>query len=108
MRIKGVGVDIESVERFRKLPYVENKLFYQGIFTPKEIRYCLSRANPYPHFAGRFAAKEAVIKASDKKCGMKNIEILNQRNSQPFVNRKNFLVSISHAADYAIAVAVRQ
>ena len=115
MNIIGLGVDIEDIGRFRKLQFPKNKSFYQKIFTPREIKYCLSRPDPYPSFAARFAAKEAVIKALPALGGalpksVKNfhaIEIL-MKNKKPQVSLKGFkiLVSLSHEKDKAIAMAI--
>ena len=60
MIIKGIVVDIESISRFRMMPFVKHKNFYKRIFTEREIMYCLSKMNPYQHFAVRFCAKEAL------------------------------------------------
>ena len=110
----GIGVDIEEVGRFRKLPYKDNQSFYKQIFTPNEIRYCLSKADFYQHVAARFAAKEAVIKAlgDSSVYRAKGIEIINDKKGKPLVNRqtsnvkRQFLISLSHTKEYAIAVAL--
>lgn len=113
--IKGVGIDMESVEHFRSRPYAKNRVFYQKIFTSAEIKYCLGRAEPSQHFAARFAAKEGVIKALGKKeVSLKKIEIISKKNGQPTVKiqdtrdkkQTKILISLSHTKDYAIAVAV--
>ncbi|MEK7501061.1 MAG: holo-ACP synthase [Patescibacteria group bacterium] len=124
----GIGVDIEEVGRFRKLPYKDNQSFYKQIFTPNEIRYCLSKADFYQHIAARFAAKEAVIKAlgDSSVYRVKGIEIINDKKGKPQVkfsifnfqfskNRSKLqttncklqiLVSMSHVKDYAVAMAL--
>ena len=60
--IVGIGVDVVEIDRIRKIAE-RRKGFLSKIFVPEEIEYCQSRRNPYPHFAARFAAKEAVFKA---------------------------------------------
>jgi len=71
-----IGVDIEDISRFSKLSYTSKKSFYDKIFTKKEIKYCLSKKNPYPHFTVRFCAKEATIKAlENSNLSLKEIEI---------------------------------
>ena len=70
-----IGVDIVDVARFRRLDYSSSKRFYERVFTPKEIKYCLSYEDSAPHFAATFAAKEAVYKAMNKICEVKLIEI---------------------------------
>ena len=112
--ILGIGVDIEDIDRFRKLPYKKNKSFYEKIFTKKEIVYCLKKTDPYPSFAVRFAAKEAVIKAlPDKNKKFKSaksfqsVEIL-MRWKKPYIkiNGKNIFISLSHEKEKAIAFAI--
>ena len=109
--IRGIGVDIAEVKRFRKLPYKSNFSFYGKVFLEAEIRYCLSKVDPYPHFAARFSAKEAIIKATNKKVSnLENIEISNSGNGYPRAKVKNIkgkiLISLSHTKDQAIAIAI--
>ncbi len=60
----GLGLDLVEIERVREaLERGSGKRFEQRVFTPHEIAYCRSKADPYPHFAARFAAKEAAMKA---------------------------------------------
>ena len=111
MNIKGIGVDIEAVGRFRKLPYKSNRSFYGKIFTSAEMEYCLSKSDPYPSLAARFAGKEAVIKAGGLKLSdMRDIEILNDKTGQPNVKIKKskaaVLISLSHTKNYAIAFII--
>jgi holo-[acyl-carrier protein] synthase len=109
--IKGVGIDLVEVERFRRLPYKKYRDFYEMIFTARERRYCLEKEDPARHFAARFAAKEAIIKALNLKIGMiPKIEILHDQNGQPQAKIKNqkvkISVSVSHLKDYAVAIAI--
>lgn len=108
--VKGIGVDIADVKRFRKLPFRRNRSFYAEIFTSAEIRYCMAKHDPYPHFAARFAAKEAVIKSSGGRIyGLKRIEIISGQDGKPAVKAKsgkNILVSLSHDGDYAVAFSI--
>ena len=111
MEIKGLGIDIEEVARFRKLPYSGNKDFYAKIFSEKEIEYCLAKKDPYPNFSARFSAKEAIIKATSGKISdMKKIEIINNADGSPKANIKNLkgkiLISLSHTKNQAIAIAI--
>lgn len=111
MSIKGVGVDMESVERFRSKNYRRNLAFYEKIFTSREMKACSGKAEPYQCFASRFCAKEAVVKALNRKVGdLKKIEILNEESGQPVVRLKNtrakIMISMSHTKDYALAVAI--
>lgn len=107
--IKGIGVDIESVGRFKKNKI--NKNFLDLIFTKNEIAYCQKRKNPEKNFAGKFCVKEAISKASDKQFFMKDIEIINEDSGKPKVHikgkkNKKIHCSISHSDKYAIAFAI--
>jgi holo-[acyl-carrier protein] synthase len=61
--IVGTGVDIVEIDRVRKAHRKHGVRFLERFFTDEEIRYCLKKKDPYPSMAGRFAAKEAVLKA---------------------------------------------
>jgi holo-[acyl-carrier protein] synthase len=56
------GIDLVNVARL-KAAIEENPRFEEAVFTAGERAYCRRRADPFPHFAARFAAKEAVLKA---------------------------------------------
>ena len=113
-----IGVDIVEIARFQQLDYSSNKQFYKRVFTPNEIKYCLSLSSPAPHFAANFAGKEAVYKAVNMFCDVKlhNIEILRDKNGSPYVNVHlsheettvplQVNVSLSHSLSHAIAFAV--
>ena len=106
--ITGIGVDIEDISRFREIPFDENKHFYEKIFTKNEIEYCLKKNNPCQHFAVRFCAKEAFIKAMDQKIGdYRSIEVIFNENKPLIVWReiKAFL-SMSHDKDKAISFVI--
>jgi len=66
----------------------------------------------YQHIAGRFAAKEAVLKLFDGGISFKDISIVRDPSGRPFAYVKGFSckidVSISHTDDYAVAVAMRK
>ena len=61
--IIGTGIDIVEIARFRKILTGTGERFLMRVFTSEEQRFCLARRDPAPHFAARFAAKEAVFKA---------------------------------------------
>lgn len=111
-----VGVDIEEIERFN-VDFKKRKNFLERIFTKKELKYCLSKNNPSPHLAARFAGKEAVYKAvfSLKRKGIdfKDIEIIKESAGMPTVkirekSLKSYRISLSitHSKDIAAAFAV--
>ena len=78
-----IGIDIEQVDRFKKLkPHL-----IERVYTKSEIDYCVLRANSYIHFAGMWCAKEAVVKAlNDLSLAVSEIEILHQPNGAPYIN----------------------
>ena len=113
----GIGVDIENIDRFRKLDAVNSSSFLKKVFTGKELDYCFSKRAAAPHLAVRFAGKEAVIKAISSmgkiNPGYRDIEILNTENGVPEVKLTNknlkksqVNVSLSHCEGKAIAFAV--
>ena len=116
-----VGTDIIEVSRIEKLITDKGDKFLNRIYTQNEINYCSSKGvNRYQHYAGRFAAKEAIFKIASKNylCGkrlkFRNIEILNEEDGAPFVNIidntlfscASISISISHIKKYATAVAL--
>ncbi|HZP23251.1 MAG TPA: holo-[acyl-carrier-protein] synthase [Terriglobales bacterium] len=61
--IVGTGIDIAEVSRIAQSIERFGRRFLERVFTPDEIRYCESKANKAERYAGRFAAKEAAMKA---------------------------------------------
>ena len=61
--IVGTGIDIAEVPRVAASIERFGRRFLERVFTPEEIRYCESKANKTERYAGRFAAKEAAMKA---------------------------------------------
>ena len=61
--IVGLGVDIAEVDRIREAINRHGQRFLDRVFTPAEISYCNRHRNSAERFAGRFAAKEAAMKA---------------------------------------------
>ena len=110
------GVDIIDVDRIKILIEKYEDKFLSKVFNKEEQDYCNSKHNPFIHFAGKFAAKEAVMKAvffSRKlsSIGFKDISIINDKNGAPIVfihgnSEKNINISISHTNDQAIAFAI--
>lgn len=106
-----IGVDIEDISRFEN----KNQKFLDRIYTKSEQEYCLSRPNPASHFAVRFCAKEAVIKALSplgiKSPGLGQIEVYHSENKYPKIKLPNSVeydnlavdVSLSHDRTKAIA-----
>ena len=119
--IEGIGVDIVEVKKIRGALRKWGDGFLRKVFTEDEKKYCKSKRFPLLHFAGRFAAKEAIAKALKTgfwRKGLKwtDFEIKNngdgvaevtvgERQKQRLKGRK-VLVSISHCRDYAVANAI--
>ncbi len=60
--VVGIGVDIVEIERIKR-SLEESSTLEKRVFTEREIEYCSKRRARYEHYAGRFAAKEAALKA---------------------------------------------
>ncbi|MAQ86905.1 MAG: holo-[acyl-carrier-protein] synthase [Candidatus Marinimicrobia bacterium] len=111
-----LGNDLVEVSRILSSIDKIGQRFIDRIYTKHEQDYCNSKSKPEIHFAGRFAAKEAVIKAL-KSSGFKKptpfnlIEIKSGSDGEPIV-RFDFpcegqcKVSISHTENHAIASAI--
>ena len=67
--IIGIGVDIVEIKRFSGVMERQKERFLLRLFTPDEQQYCKGYRDPVPHFAARFAAKEAVYKALFPRVG---------------------------------------
>ena len=110
-RNQELGIDLVRIERFREKKFTQNKSFYKKIFTDSEIAYCENFNDPYPHFAGKFALKEATQKSINKNMMFSNIETF-YKNSKPRIRLKNskekydFITSVSHESEYAIAIVL--
>lgn len=61
--IIGLGFDATDIPRVRRMVDEYGDRFLQRVFTAGELAYCTRRRDPAPHLAGRFAAKEAAMKA---------------------------------------------
>jgi len=108
----GIGIDIIEINRFDQKPYPENENFYKKIFHDSEIKYCLNNKNSSQSFAVKFAIKESVIKAINKKIHFLDI-LTGHLDSKPIVSLSsdlsyNFLVSVSHEKHNAVAVVISE
>ena len=119
--IIGIGIDIIEIDRVKKSIDTYGDHFVNKIFTKVERDYCSSKKNIYQHYAARFAAKEAIIKAfSSSKLptfNWQDMEIYNEPDGTPKVNTfgkmkeylsddKNILISLSHSDNYVVGNAV--
>lgn len=115
---QGIGTDIIEVERIRQSIERHGQHFLNRIFTQAEQDYCYKFKDPVLHFAGRFAAKEALAKALGTGFGAElswhDIAILGNGKPEVWLSeaaKKRFkdphlLISISHTASHATAVAL--
>ena len=119
------GVDILQIGKFREI-FTRNENLIPDIFTEKEREYCLSFNDPYSHFAGRFASKEACLKALGKGVSgfgidhvFLEIEVISRASGRPqlllsgWIERiakrrgiTQFTVSISHSSEYCVATVI--
>lgn len=121
--IYGIGIDIVSIRRIERMLERWGPFFTQRVYTPGEIAFCEGRSNPGQHFALRWAAKEAMLKALGLglREGIKwtDIEVVNDPLGRPSLkvhnqakgfltdrNIKSAFVSISHEKHYGIAQVV--
>lgn len=118
--IYGIGNDIIEIDRIAASIARHKQHFLDRVFTKQEQEYCENHRESAQHYAGRFAAKEAVVKAlgTGIRDGISwcSIEILNNGDGKPIVllsleleqrfHSPQILVSISHCRAYASAVAI--
>jgi holo-[acyl-carrier protein] synthase len=85
--IVGLGVDIAEVARIRASIERHGEHFLRRVFTSDEIAYCESHRNKYERYAGRFAAKEAAMKAlgTGWRRGVRwvDLEVVRQPSGRP-------------------------
>ena len=121
--IYGIGTDIVEVSRVEE-KIRKGKGFRELVFTPHEIAYCEQQAAPYEHYAARFAAKEALLKALGTGWGnggvhFNEIEVRNNDAGKPELqltgqaagrytqlNIQQILVSLSHVKATAVAMVI--
>jgi len=115
------GVDITEIPRIKRVLDRYGQRFLNRVFTPDEIAYCRGRA---PNLAGRFAAKEAAMKALGtgvRGVSWKDIEVIRADSGAPSLRlhgraekraerlqMSEMSLSISHSREYAVAVVGAQ
>jgi holo-[acyl-carrier protein] synthase len=126
--IIGTGVDLAEVNRIQAAledPRIGRR-FRDRVFTEKEIAYCeKKRRGKYESYAGRFAAKEAVMKALGRGWGAKvswlDIEVVRARSGKPGIvlhdntarladelGVRSWTVSITHTKEHGLAYVIAQ
>lgn len=120
MSILGTGIDIVECLRIAQMIERHGELFITRVYTDLEIEYCSARKAATQHYAGRWAAKEAVLKALGtgwrRGIAWRDIEVRNDRNGAPSVHLRGgalevmeragirqLHLSISHCRSFAVA-----
>lgn len=123
MSIIGIGTDIIEVPRIALMIEKHGEMFVQRVYTPYEIGYCRLRKSANQHYAGRWAAKEAVLKAigTGWAGGIQwtDIEVRNDVAGRPAISLyhaakgvceargiREIQISISHCRTIAVAYAI--
>lgn len=121
--IVGTGIDIAEVPRVRQSIERFGDRFFQRIYTPREIRYCDSKANRVERYAARFAAKEAAMKALgtgwNHGVRWRDCEVVRLPGGRPNIafhgkaaevaaklGMKNASLSITHTSEQAFAQVI--
>lgn len=121
--IVGTGIDIAEVDRIAAAIERFGERFLRRIFTEAEMRYCDSKANRMERYAGRFAAKEAAMKAigTGWRGGVAwtDFEVRRQPGGRPTMvfhgiaaelasklGVENIALSITHTKDTAMAQVI--
>lgn len=119
----GIGTDIVECLRIAQMIERHGDLFINRVYTPHETQYCQSRKQSTQHFAGRWAAKEAVLKALGtgwvKGISWRDVEVVNEGGGRPLIQLHGgakergeelevglVLISISHCRSHATAYAL--
>jgi holo-[acyl-carrier protein] synthase len=119
--IVGLGIDVEQVARIDDMLARWGERFARRVFTDGERAYCAGRGRPGQHYAARFAAKEAALKALGVPPGLSwhEMEIVSGAGGAPALRLTGqaamaaarlgvvrALVSLTHTDDVAAAVVV--
>lgn len=113
--IQGIGTDITDISRIKKLIDAQGHRFLDKILSSEEIKLIPPKGSEH-YTAGRFAAKEAIVKALGRSFEFSGLSILNDKSGKPYVHNPDFIsgnekgitfhISISHEKKYATAVAI--
>jgi holo-[acyl-carrier protein] synthase len=121
--VRGIGIDVVRISRMREVIARWEERFLRRVFTEGEIAYCRARRDPVPHFAARFAAKEAGLKAlgTGLRFGIhwRELEVVRERGQAPALvlsgrsreigasrGGNRMLLALTHDGDYALAQAM--
>src|ERR1700693_6467723 len=118
--IVGMGIDIAEVARIQAVIEAQRERFLRRVYSVHEVAYCEQFKNKYERYAGRFAVKEAAMKAlgTGWSRGVRwvDVEVVRQRGGRPSLTLKgearriadglgvkNIAVGITHSSEQAIA-----
>jgi holo-[acyl-carrier protein] synthase len=121
--ILGVGLDLIEVARFEQEAIRHGDGFLEELFSPQEIAYCQGMRRPYPFYAARFAAREALFKAlgtgRDGSMSWRDVEVHRETSGKPFLVLQGEArrvadlmgvirvhLSLTHTEEYAAATVV--
>jgi holo-[acyl-carrier protein] synthase len=121
--IVGLGVDIAEVERVRGAIERYGEVFLRRVYTPREREYCERFKNKFERYAGRFAAKEATMKAlgTGWSRGVRwvDVEVVREKGGRPTIalageaknvaerlGVKHIALSITHTESQAFAEVI--
>jgi holo-[acyl-carrier protein] synthase len=119
-KLVGIGIDVVEIDDFERISFDSNPAFYRRCFSRREIAYCRSKSSPARHFAARFAAKEAAVKAASAVVTLLpwDFEVERQSSGRPSLRLRRNIgaapaallaghrihVSLSHGETLATAV----
>jgi holo-[acyl-carrier protein] synthase len=121
--IIGTGIDIVEIPRFRNILERQKDRFIIRVFTPAEQQFCNDHRDTVPHYAARFAAKEALFKALGtgwaKGVTWLDVEVLREGQDAPVMKlhgeaqrlslsmgAQKVHLSLSHTEQWAIAMVI--
>jgi len=121
--IVGMGIDVAEVSRIREVFEAQGERFVRRVYTEAEAVYCEQFKNKYERYAGRFAAKEAAMKAlgTGWSRGVRwvDVEVVRQRGGRPTLQLhgearkiadslgvKHIAISITHTSEQAFAQVI--
>ncbi|MDO4559153.1 MAG: holo-ACP synthase [Planctomycetia bacterium] len=123
MKIIGIGTDITSCSRIERILARHPDAFIDHVYTEEEHRYCSRHSGSVEHYAGRWCAKEAVLKALGtgwiRGITWRDVEVRHELSGRPTIRLSGgakekadslgideVLITISHCREYATATAI--
>lgn len=121
--IVGLGLDVAEIDRIEAAVVRHGAPFIERLFTPAEAAYCQRYKSPYERYAGRFAAKEAAMKALGtgwaRGVRWRDLEVVREPSGKPTLQLhgvagqiaeslgvKHIALTITHSGNLAIAQVI--